>query len=482
MSVANLALSNGRVVTPFGIQNTNILIQDGRIAALLDRSQPIVASRILDVQGRLVLPGAIDMHFHCRAPSHPDRGDFGTETRAAATGGVTSVFEMPVSNPAASTLKIWDARRVRLEEDAFVNVGLYAGPGRMDRNEIANLAKAGAIGFKLFMPRSPLGREDEFDGLVASDPASIYQILELIAETGLRCVFHAEEDTLLELFMSRARRLNPHDYHRHQLSRPPVVEAVAIAIVTTIAMELNSAVHIAHLSSRMAVDLIRSARANGCQRLTAETCPHYLLFTEDVLGRVGAYGKINPPIRALNDQEALWHGLDDGTIDVIASDHSPFTVAEKEGVGDDILAAPPGHPGVEFLVPFTMTQALTGRLSLEQAVRLISTRPAQLFNIFPQKGALWPGSDADITVYDPNGVGVIQRQNWQTKVPDSNRLYDGWPARGHVYATIVNGKLVYCDGHFYGEPGDGKLVRPSISGRIEEPAAHTLAANESVGP
>jgi allantoinase len=457
--MAELAIVNGRVVTPYGIQNTNILVQNGVITALLERSVPVEATRILDVQERLVLPGAIDIHFHCRAPSYPERGDFTTETRAAATSGVTTVFEMPISKPASSTVETWERRRARVEQDAHVNVGLYAGPCRTNGSEIASLARAGAIGFKLFMPRAPVGREDEFDGLVATDPASIFQILELIGETGLRCVFHAEDDSLLDLFMQRARRLHT-DYHQHQLSRPPIVEGVAVAMLTTMARELDAAVHIAHLSSRLAVELVRQARASGCERLSAETCPHYLLFTGDVLARVGAFGKINPPLRSSADQAALWEGLADGTIDVIASDHAPFTVADKENVGDDILAAPPGHPGVEFIVPFIMTQALTGRINIDGAVHLMSTRAAQLFNLFPRKGALWPGSDADITIYDPDGDRVIRRQDWHTKVSESNRLYDGFPTRGHVYGTIVSGKPVYWDGRFSGQPGDGKLVRP----------------------
>jgi dihydroorotase-like cyclic amidohydrolase len=256
-----------------------------------------------------------------------------------------------------------------------------------------------------------------------------------------------------------------------------VVEGVAIAMLTTMARELNAAVHVAHLSSRLAVELVRQARSAGCERLSAETCPHYLLFTEDILARVGAFGKINPPLRSSSDQEALWEGLTDGTIDVIASDHSPFTIADKENVGDDILAAPPGHPGVEFIVPFAMTQALSGKFSIEQAVQLISTRPAQLFNLFPRKGVIWPGSDADITIFDPDGERVILRQEWHTKVSESNRLYDGWTTRGDVYATIVNGKLIYCDGRFSGEPGDGQLVRPDVPGisaNLPDPAAAAL--------
>jgi dihydroorotase-like cyclic amidohydrolase len=230
------------------------------------------------------------------------------------------------------------------------------------------------------------------------------------------------------------------------------------------ALELDAAAHIAHLTSRAGVDLIRAARARGCSKLTAETCPHYLLFTNDVLERVGAFGKINPPIRELEDQQALWHGLADGTIDVIATDHAGFTVAEKDVPLESILSAPPGHPGVEILVPFTMTEALCGKFSLSQAVELISTRPAKMFDLYPAKGAIMPGSDADIVIYNPNGETILRREDWLSKMADSNRLYEGWTAQGHVQATILNGQVIYRDGKFLGKRGDGRIVRPNHSG------------------
>ncbi len=456
----DLAIVNGHVVTPNGIVRASVCVKQGRIHSLVEPGTTIHAAEYIDAADGFVLPGAIDIHFHCRAMSFPERGDFSTETRAAGAAGVTSVFEMPIAKPATSTLEMWQARRAELEKNAYVNVGLYAGPGRLDKSEIQAMAHAGAIGFKLFLSRAPLGREDEFDGLIATDAATIYKALEMVASTGRRTVFHAEEDSLLELFMERARASQRRDYRLHPDSRPSVVESAAIALLAAISLDLNAAVHVAHLTSRMGVEQIRAARARGCRRLTAETCPHYLLFTSDVLERIGAFGKVNPPIRELEDQQALWQGLDDGTIDVIATDHSPFTIAEKEAGQDNILSAPPGHPGVEILVPFAMTQVLRGRFSLTQAVDLISTRPAQLFNLYPVKGALLPGSDADITIYDPNGETTIRRSDWLTKVTGSNRLYEGWTARGRVHATILNGKLIYCDGKFLGQPGDGQLVRP----------------------
>ncbi len=171
-------------------------------------------------------------------------------------------------------------------------------------------------------------------------------------------------------------------------------------------------------------------------------------------------------MRELSDQQALWQGMIDGTIDVIATDHAPFTVVEKDVPMENILAAPPGHPRVEILVPFAMTQALCGKLSLSQAVDLISTRPAKLFDLYSGKGAILPGSDADLVIYDPNSGTPRRRARWLTKTADSNRLYENWPAQGHVHATILNGRLIYHDGNYIGERGAGQLVRPNAPDSI----------------
>lgn len=459
MDIADLAIVNGRVVTPSGIGNADVSIKQGRIHSLVERGTEIQAKEYIDAADAFVIPGAIDIHFHCRGRAYPERGDFATETRAAGSAGVTTVFEMPISKPATSTPQAWMARRYEVEQDAYVNVGLYAGPAHLDTAAIHAMADAGAIGFKLFLSCAPVGREDEFDGLVAADPATVYRVLEMVAGTGLRTVFHAEEDTLLDLFMERARSSGRADHRLHLDSRPAVVEATAIAIVCAIAMELDAAAHIAHLSSGAGVNLIRDARARGCRKLTAETCPHYLLFTNDVLEQVGAFGKINPPMRELLDQQALWHGLNDGTIDVIATDHAPFTAAEKDVPMENILSAPPGHPGVEILVPFAMTQALCGKFSVAQAVELVSARPAKLFDLYPGKGAILPGSDADLVIYDPSS-GTTRQEQWLTKTADSNRLYKDWLSQGHVQVTILNGNVIYRDGNYVGERGAGRLVRP----------------------
>ena len=206
----DLAIVNGTLINPFSdegdeSQPSTVAIDQGLIQAIVEPGAKVEANQVLDAEGMLILPGAIDIHFHCRAPAFPARGDFASETRAAAAGGVTTIFEMPISKPGASTVAVWEARRKLAEGDAYVNVGLYGAPGLLDAAEIEGMAKAGAIGFKLFLTRAPEGREDEFEGLVAENLSVIAEALELIRPTGLRCAFHAEDQGLVDYYTAQAK-------------------------------------------------------------------------------------------------------------------------------------------------------------------------------------------------------------------------------------------------------------------------------------
>ena len=227
-----------------------------------------------------------------------------------------------------------------------------------------------------------------------------------------------------------------------------MAEAAAAAQVIALAEWLEVPIHLAHVSSAATVEILRQARARGAP-VSAETCPHYLLFTEEVLERVGPYGKINPPIRGAEDCEALWQALDDGLIEVVATDHAPFTAPEKEAA----------WRGVELLLPLMMHQALSGRLELARVVDLISARPAQLFDL-PGKGALRVGADADIALYDPRPRVTIDRRRGVSRAAECNRLYDGMEIQGEVAATLVGGTGVYQAGEVIGQAGDGTVVRP----------------------
>jgi len=458
MSRADLAIVGGDVVTSH-VGRASVIVRDGRIEAIQAPDLPVDAETVIDATGMLVIPGVIDIHFHCRDPSYAHRGDFASETRAAAAGGVTTVFEMPISKPATSSLERWQVRRDIAAEKAHVNIGLYAAPALLDVDEAAALVDAGAVGFKLFTTRPAPGREDEFEGLATNGAADVLRVLEMLRDLGARCVFHAEDQALLDLYAERARRQDGPDYLRHNASRPAVVEATAVAELVQLSLATGCPIHIAHVTSKATLDVVRHAKRIGAP-VTAETCPHYLFCTEDDLATAGPFGAINPPIRQAEDRAALWEGLADGTLDVIATDHAPFSRPEKEAAIGDILSAPPGHPGIETLVPLLMTAVADGRLTVERVVELVSERPAKLFDLFPYKGAIAPGSDADITIYDPRERRTVRSGEGESRAADCNRLFDGTEVAGHVHATIVGGRVAYEDGVVTATPGLGRIVSP----------------------
>jgi allantoinase len=457
---------NGDVVTETGIQPLDIGIANGQIVALLARgSNPGLnanpAHEVLDAGGKLIIPGAIDIHFHCRAPAYPARGDFATETRAAAAGGVTTIFEMPISKPCCATPEIFRSRRALGEADAYVNFALYGAPGFLRKDYVDGMAAEGAIAFKIFMTGAPAGRNDEFEGLCLPDEADLYEGLRLVGETGLVCTVHAENNRALETLTAQLQAAGRNDMAAHYASRPPWVEAAAIATLMTINRELGMNLHIAHVSSEAALEVLRRMRTG--QPTTGETCPHYLFFTEADLERVGPYGKINPPLRHQSDQDALWGGLSDGSLMAVTTDHSPFTVEEKERARTDLWRTPPGSPGIEELVPGMMDAALNGRLSIEKAVQLISTNGAKRFGLYPRKGVITAGADADLTVYDLAQNTTIHEDMLFSKAKGCDKLYAGKTFKGRVVRTIVGGRTVYADAQVIGERGWGKFVRPDAS-------------------
>jgi allantoinase len=453
-------IENGQVVTERGVEPLDVAIKGEQIAALLAPGSGVEAKERIDAAGMYVLPGAIDIHFHCRAPAYPQRGDFATETRAAAAGGVTTIFEMPISKPCCATGDIFRMRKGLAEADAYVNFGLYAAPGLLDRAAIADMVNEGAIGFKIFMTAPPKGRDDEFEGLCLPHVPELYQALQLVAETGLVCAVHAENNQLLEWHTAQLIEDKRNDVPAHGESRPPHVEALAIATLLTLNKSIGAQLHIAHVSGKEPLEVIQAFRAAG-EAVTGETCPHYLFFTEDDLERVGPYAKINPPLRKDEDVEAVWNGILDGSLMAVTTDHSPFTVEEKERARTDIWATPPGAPGVQELLMGMMDAALTGKMSVEQAIALVSTNGAKRFGVYPQKGAIAVSSDADIVLYDPNETTTIHEDMLFSKAAACDRLYEGMTFQGRVVRTICNGTTVYMDGEVVGERGGGKFVRPN---------------------
>ena len=446
------------VVTPEGARILDLALLGGRIAALLEPDAPAETRITIDARGKHVVPGAIDIHFHVRAPAYPERGTVASETRAAAAGGVTTIFEMPISKPCCATPEIVRSRRELFSREAYINFALYGAPGTLDPGDVQGMADEGVIGFKIFMTEAPLGRDDEFVGLCLPDEGSQYEALKLVAQTGRVLVVHAESNELLNHFSNRLLATGRNDPEAHGESRPPVVEAVAIAKLLTLNEVARAKMHIAHVSSRHAVESLR--KFQPVMDVTGETCPQYLLFTEQALSDYGSYAKINPPLRTEDDQEALWEALRDGTLMAVTTDHSPFATEEKERAKTDIWAAPPGAPGIEELVPSMLDAAAKGKVTLEQAVNLISTNGAKRFGLYPKKGAIQEGADADLIIVDLQAQTTIDKTKLFTQARLCDYLYDGMTFQGKVLTTILGGRIIYRDGEVLGQPGWGKFVRP----------------------
>ena len=407
------------------------------------------ARREIDASGLLVIPGAVDAHFHCRAPSHPERATFASESRAAASSGITTLFEMPISNPPCSTPEAFAARRELAEAESLVDFALYSGAGITDPARADAMAESGAIGFKLFTHNPPPERVNEFEGLCASEPGHIYDCLRTVSATGLRCAVHSESQQMMDRFRDDVDRFgNP--------SRPPMVEAAAVALVATIARDLGIPAHIVHITSRLATEEVQAAQSLGVD-LSGETCPHYLLFDESYIPRFGNFVKVGPPLRPGEDVAFLWKALSEETLSVVASDHAPFTPEEKAAA--DFASSGQGIPSLEMLVPSMVDAGLTGRFPLERAVEVMTANPAKLFGIYPRKGTISPGSDADIVLVDPSAELVADSTRFLSRSGGSGKAYDGMELRGRVDTTLSRGRTVFTGGRVTGDPC-GKLVSP----------------------
>ena len=443
----DVTILNGTVVTETRTEVLDLAIDAGIISEIGRAGTVGAAREEIDATDLYVLPGAVDAHFHCRAPSHPERGTFGSETAAAAAGGVTTVLEMPVSDPPCSTPAVLRSRRALGERECHVDFGLFSGAA-VDPSVAQQMVAAGAIGFKLFTHRPPPNRVAEFSGLWADSEDGIYSALETVALTGLPCTVHAENQSLIERFESLPTP-DP------KSSRPPVIEAAAISLLGVLSRYTGARVHIAHMSSGAAVEALVAARTTA--RLTGETCPHYMIFNEEQVEQFGSMVKVAPPLRTAADNKSLWDAVATGAVDVIASDHAPFTPVEKSVSYE---SAPRGIPGVETMVPVVLDAVQRGVLTLARAVTALSANPARIFGLYPKKGALREGSDADVVLWNPTDENTLSLESFKSRSGGSAIAYDGMVLKGRLRRTLVRGMTVFSDGQVIGNPV-GRFVQPS---------------------
>ena len=445
-------LRSRRIVGPDGrIRPGTVLIEEGRIRALVSR--PATATvppdiPVEDLGTRVIAPGLVDCHVHVNEPGRTDWEGFGTATRAAAAGGVTTLVDMPLNCiPVTTTRAALEEKRRVAAGQLHVDVGFWGGVIPGNAGELAELAAGGALGCKAFLIHSGI---DEFPNATEAD---LREAMPVLRDAGLPLLAHAE----LDLGEAPAPGTDPRAYASYLRSRPAAWEDAAIALLIRLARETGCAVHVVHLSSAASVDQIARAKADGLH-FTAETCPHYLCLEAESVPDGATEYKCAPPIRDHENREALWRGLKDGVIDFVVSDHSPCTPALKGRERGDFAEAWGGIASLQLGLPALWTEASRRGHSLSDVSAWMSTRPAALAGLGRRKGQIAPGFDADLVVWDPEAeVEVDAAQlHFRHKVSP----YLGRRLMGRVEATFLRGQLVYDgSGHPAGPVGAPILGR-----------------------
>lgn len=461
-------IRNGSVVRQDATLAADVAIDDGKIVAIAAPGVLPAGKTEIDATGMHVLPGAIDVHVHLRDPGYTYKEDWGTGTAAAAIGGVTTVFDMPNTDPATDSLDSLAVKRAVARAKSHVNYGLYGVLYERSLPHLEALHEAGVIGFKCFMAETTGEFPTPHDGLILEG-------FEILAQLGARCTVHAENGQIVAYRRERMQAAGRKDAHAHLASRPEICEMEAVGRAILFAEWTGMRLHIAHKSSKDALFLIREARLRGVD-VTVETCPQYLLLNSDDVSRFKGLVRANPPVREAGHAEGLWAGLRDGTIDMIATDHAPHTWEEK--THPDIWCCARGMPGLETQMPLMLTEVDRGRMSINDYVRWTSYNPAVKWDLYPRKGAIAAGSDADIAIVDLRHGGAID----QTKLHSLHRFspWHGRAIRGKPVHTIVNGRIVVRDGVLVGERGWGSEVvqtrRPGTPKNVEKSTRRTLIA------
>ena len=451
----DLVVRNCRIVTPAGrtAPDAGVAATDGEIVAVGQSEELPPAERTIDADGAVLVPGIVDCHIHNREPGLEHKEDWESATRSAAAGGVTTVVGMPNTDPIIDRPDHLALKYERGEAGALVDFQAYAVVTSENLDRIPALDDAGVLGYKIFLGSTVGDVPPPTDG-------EILEAMNAIRDTGKRLGFHEENDEIVAHTEARVRREGRNRPIDHARSRPVLAEREAVERMVTFAEETGVAIHMFHVSSGDAAAAVADGKDRGVD-VTAETTPHHLWFTEDVLEEKGNVARIQPPIRDADQRERLWEvGIHRGAIDCVATDHSPHTDAEK-GMDDPFAntwESISGFVGLETEVPAMLSFVDEGRLTLEEWVELHSTRPAQVWGMYPQKGSLQVGTDADFTIVDPDREWTLtDRSVLHSK--STVTPFEGESFVGRAEITVVRGEVVYEDGMVVGEPGYGTRVR-----------------------
>lgn len=447
---------------------TNILVDEGKIVGFTNSIDFLHADKIIDIEGKLVVPGCIDPHTHFMDPGFTHRETFETGHRSAAAGGLTLHIDMPCcSVPSVRDGESFFKKLNPIKEKAYIDYCFWGGMTGEDAREgwldnIYPQIDQGVVAFKVYMTPSVPTFPKVSDG-------EMFEIFRKIAPTGLPIGVHAENYDICTFNTERLKKEGRMDPVAWAEARSVLAEKAAIQLIISFAEEVDARVHVVHMTTKEGAELVREAKKRGV-KVTAETCPHYLMLNaKDAMTERGTFAKIAPPLRGKEDNEAHWQALADGTIDFVGTDHAPYEIAtEKDAPDSDIWNSFPGIPGVETMVPVLVSEGLNkGRLSLSRFVEVTSTNAAKHYGIYPKKGAMEIGSDADFTVIDLNREYEIDEQKTES-MAKYNPLH-GLKLKGKPVQTIVRGKLIYDEdnGGIVGEAGYGEYVPRQSIQRLE---------------
>ncbi|HEY2754220.1 MAG TPA: allantoinase AllB [Pseudolabrys sp.] len=472
-NTADLVIRGGTVVTPDSAFEASVAISDGKILAVGNDSAMPPAAETIDAQGLHILPGAIDVHVHFRDPGYPHKEDWDSGTAAAAFGGVTTVFDMPNTIPPTGTADILAAKHAIAASKAHVDFGLYGLLGEDTIESVPALVAGGVIGFKCYMGNT-------FGKIPSPSTGAMLEGFEVVAKTGKRISLHAETNSIMERRETRLREAGRTDPLAHLAARPAVVAVEAVSRAAILAEWTGARIHVLHISSSEELRPLREAKARGVD-ITGETCPHYLMLSSDDYAQFAGVIRVNPPVREKYNQEPIWAALLDGSIDIIATDHAPHTPEEK--TRNDIWTVDCGFPGVELQMPLMLTAVSESRMSISDYVRMSAANPAKIWGLYPRKGVLQAGADADLALVDLKAAWTIDDAKLQSRSKISP--WHGRGVKGLPVHTLVRGKFVMRDRALVdGTRGWGRSVHTiqKMPQPVIRNADKTLQAVTAAGP
>jgi allantoinase len=440
----DLAIRCKNIVTPHGVFDAVVIIQNGKIVDVRNSSEDIKANEIIDIGDKVLMPGVIDPHVHINEPGRTEWEGFDTATKAAIAGGVTCLVDMPLnSHPVTTSVSAFEQKLNSTTNKLHTNCGFWGGIIPGNEQEIQKLIDKGVLGFKAFLTHSGI---DEFPNVTEED---LRKAMPIIAKNKLPLLVHCE-------LTDNIKRANgdKRSYQNYLASRPKQWEDDAIALMIRLCEEYNCHVHIVHLSSANSIEQIQRAKQKGLP-LTVETAQHYLFFNAEEIKDGQTQLKCAPPIREAQNNEQLWKALSDGTIDFVATDHSPATPGLKEIESGDFMKAWGGIASIQFALPALWTAAKRKELSLNHISKWLSENPAKLIGKQHQKGKIEKGFDADFIIFDPGKSFPVTEDIIQHKhkiTPYINRQLFGV-----VEQTYIAGEKVYADGTFI-ELNKGQII------------------------